>query len=233
MSFPGGMSLFELSTANTGTGAEPGTSVTSGGSKLILAPNISVAIMRWGFICTQTVNDTTNPLLLTLDWHPTVGSTAGAVVGLTTITSTATQWNASNQGAFATDLAGGSITLVKGASQIAAGKGVYHLMQPQTKMPPNDASTNPVPSPDTALVPGGGMQSLGLTVYPGQEVQLSVAGTPPAAGSGIFFIHYLHLAFEGQGAAYGAINSATLGTGILSSITPVVGDPGVWVRALS
>lgn len=233
MSFPGGMSLFELSTANTGTGAEPGTSVTSAGSKLILVPNISIAIMRWGFICTTTVNDATNPLVLTLDWHPTVGSTVGAVVGATTITSAASQWNASTQGAFATDLAGGSITLTKGTSQIAAGKGVYHLMQPQTKMPPNDASTNPVPSPDTAFVPGGGMQSLGLTVYPGQEVQLSVAAVAPAAGAGVFFIHYLHLAFEGQGAAYGAINNAALATGIPSSILPVVGDPGIWVRALS
>jgi hypothetical protein len=233
MSFPGGMSLFELSTANTGSGSEPGTSVASAGSKLILAPNISIAIMRWGFICTTTVNDATNPLVMTLDWHPTVGSTSGAVVGATTVTSAASQWNASTQGAFATDLAGGSITLTKGTSQIAAGKGVFHLIQPQTKMPPNDASTNPVPSPDTALVPGGGMQSLGFTVYPGQEVQVSVSAVAPGAGAGIIFIHYFHLSFEGQGTAYAAINSSTLATGIPSSITPVVGDPGMWVRAIS
>ncbi len=228
MSFPGGMSLFELSTANTGTGSEPGTSVTSAGSKLILAPNLPCAIMRWGFICTQTVNDATNPLVLTLDWHPTVGSTVGAVVGATTTLSSQTGWNASALPAFFTDLAGGSITLTKGTSQIAAGKGAYHQINPQTKMPPNDASTNPVPSPDTAFVPGGGMQSLGLTVYPGQEVQLSVSAVAPTAGSGIFFIHYLHLAFEGSGSNYGNV-----ATGIPSSITPVVGDPGIWTRLTS
>lgn len=233
MSFPGGMTLLELSTANTGSGSEPGTSVTSAGSKLILAPNVPCAIMRWGFICTTTVNDATNPLVLTLDWHPTVGSTTNAVIGATTVTASATQWNASSQGAFATDLAGGSITLTKGTSQIAAGKGIFHLMQPQTKMPPNDASTNPVPSPDTAFVPGGGMQSLGLTVYPGQEVQVSVSAVAPGAGAGIFFIHYWHLAFEGQGAPYAAINNAALATLIPSSITPVVGDPGIWSRAIS
>ncbi len=228
MSFPGGMGVYELSTANTGSGAEPGTAVTSSGSKLILAPNLPVAILRWGFISTTTVNDSTNALVLTLDWHPTVGSTAGAVVGATTTLQSQTGWNASALPAFFTDLAGGSITLTAGTSQLAAGKGVYHQINPQSKMPPNDASTNPVPSPDTAFVPGGGMQSLGLTVYPGQEVQLSVAAIAPGAGAGIFFIHFLHLAFEGAGSNYGNV-----ATGIPSSITPVVGDPGIWTRKTS
>lgn len=226
--FPGGMSVFELSTANTGSGAEPGTSVTVAGSKLILAPNLPLAVIRWGFICTSTVNDATNPLVLTLDWHPTVGSTVGAVVGATTTLSSQTGWNASALPAFFTDLAGGSITLTKGATQLAAGKGVYHQINPQTKMPPNDASTNPVPSPDTAFVPGGGQQSHGLTVYPGQELQLSVSTVAPAAGNGIFFIHYLHLMFGASGNNY-----ANVGTGIPSSITPLVGDAGIWTRLTS
>ncbi len=226
--FPGGSTLIELSTANTGSGAEPSAAVTSAGSKLILVPNIACAILRWGFICTTTVNDATNPLVMTLDWHPTVGSTAGAVVGATTLVASQTGWNASTLPAFYTDLAGGSITLTKGASQLAAGKGVYHLLNPQTKMPPNDASTNPVPSPDTAFVPGGGMNSLGLTIYPGQEVQLSVSAIAPAAGAGVFFIHYYHLAFEGSGSNY-----ENVATGIPASITPVVGDPGIWTRLLT
>lgn len=233
MSFPGGMTLIELSTANTGTGAEPGTSVTSAGSKLIFAPNIACAVLRWGFICTTTVNDATNPLVLTMDWHPTVGATAGAVIGATTQLASQTGWNAGTLPAFYTDLSGGSMTFVKGTSQIAAGKGAYHLINPQTKMPPNDASTNPVPSPDTAFVPGGGMQSIGLTVYPGQELQISVAAVAPGAGAGIFFIHYWHLAFEGAGAAYGGLATTNLATGIPSSITPVVGDPGMWSRFLT
>jgi len=168
-----------------------------------------------------------------LDWHPTAGSAGSAVLGATTVTSAATQWNASNQGAFATDLAGGTITTPP-STTLAIGKGFYHLIQPQTKMPPNDASANPVPSPDTAFVPGGGMQSLGLTVYPGQEVQFTVsqaAGT--TAGVAIPFLHFWHLAFEGQGAAYGAINNAALISGIPTSITPVVGDPGIWTRGIS
>lgn len=231
MSFPGGMSLFTLSSV-LNTGAEPGVTVAAG-AKLLLAPTTPVAVLRWGFICTTLVNDASNALKLSLDWHPTVGSAASSVVGATTVTATAAQWNASNQGAFATDLAGGSITLTASASQIAAGKGVYHLMQPQTKMPPNDASTNPVPSPDTAFVPGGGEMSLGLTVYPGQEVLLNSNATAPGAGAGIFFIHFWHLAFEGQGAGYGAINNSALATGIPSSITPVVGDPGIWTRFIS
>jgi len=222
------MSVFELSTANTGSGAEPGTSVASAGSKLILAPNLPVAVIRWGFICTSTVNDGTNPLVLTMDWHPTVGSTVGAVVGATTTLSSQTGWNASALPAFFTDLAGGSITFTKGTSQIAAGKGAYHQINPQTKMPPNDASTNPVPSPDTAFVPGGGMQSLGLTVYPGQEVQLSVSAVAPGAGAGILFIQYLHLAFGAAGNNY-----ENVATGIPSSIVPVVGDAGVWTRFTS
>lgn len=230
MSFPGGMTLLELSTANTGSGSEPGTSVTSAGAKLIFAPNVPCAIMRWGFICTQTVNDATNPLVMTLDFHPTVGSAAGAVVGATTSLASQTGWNASTLPSFFTDLAGGSMTLTKGTSQIAAGKGAYHFIQPQTKMPPTDSSTNPVPSPDTAFVPGGGMQSLGFTIYPGQEVQVSVSAVAPGAGAGIFFIHYLHLAFEGAGSAYGQVATSNLATLIPSSITPVVGDPGIWTR---
>src|SRR5271169_5839582 len=104
MSFPGGMSLFELSTANTGSGSEPGTAVTSAGAKLILAPNLPVAIMRWGFICTETVNDATNPLVITLDFHPTVGSAGSAVVGATTTLASQTGWNASSLPSFYTDL---------------------------------------------------------------------------------------------------------------------------------
>lgn len=226
--FAGGASLFELSTANTGSGSEPGTSVTTSGPKLILAPNISLAIVRWGFICTQTVNDATNPLVLTLDFHPTVGSVSGLVAGSTTLVASQTGWNSSTLPAFYTDLAGGSITLTKGTSQIAAGKGVYHQINPQAKMPPTDASANPVPSPDTANVAGGGQVSMGFSVYPGQEVALSVAPVAPGAGAGIFFVHYYHLAFAGSG-----VNYANVATGIPSGITPMVGDPGVWTRALT
>jgi hypothetical protein len=234
MSFPGGMSLFAYEGgANTGIAGEPPGIALAAGPVGILTPSIPIAIFRWGVIFTTAPVNSATALKLTLDWHPTAGSAASAVVGLTTVTSAATQWNASNQGAFATDLAGGSITTPINTT-LAIGSGFYHLIQPQTKMPPNDASTNPVPSPDTAFVPGGGQQSLGLTVYPGQEVQITVAtAAGTTAGVGITFIHYLHLAFEGAGAAYGAINNAALATGIPSSIRPIVGDPGIWTRAIS
>jgi hypothetical protein len=232
MSFPGGIPLLVSTSTTAGAtpveGAAISTSGNGGTDILTIRPSRPIAVLRWGFICTTLVNDGTNALALTFDWYPLAGSNSNRVVGATTTLQSQTGWNASALPAFYTDLAGGSITFTASASQIAAGKGAYHQINPQTKMPPNDASTNPVPSPDTAFVPGGGMQSLGLTVYPGQEVRMRLVSTAPTAGAIVPFVHYFPLAFQGAGSNY-----ENVATGIPSSITPVVGDPGIWTRVLT
>lgn len=222
MSFPGGITVLEIGLAPTGTEAAQGVSITTTGNKLIYAPSRPVALMRWGFIVTTAIASAFPTL--TLDWHPTAGSATSAVTGATTQLQGQTGWNASALPAFYTDLAGGSMTL---SAAMAAGKGAFHQINPQTKMPPNDASTNPVPSPDTAFVPGGGEQSLGLTVYPGQEIAFNVS---VAAGAGVVipFFHVIPLGFQGAGSNYENVAS-----GIPGSIQPIVGDPGIWTRFLS
>ena len=232
MSFPGGITVLEFY-APPVTGAPADPPLTTGpamaltaGAKVVVQPTRPIAIMRWGVIITAAVVNTATVLTLTMDWAPSIGGSY--VIGATTTLQSQTGWNASSLPAFFTDLAGGSITTAANAT-LAASKGFYHQINPQTKMPPNDASTNPVPSPDTAFVPGGGAQTLGLTVYPGQEVRINVTvagGT--TAGNGIPFFHYIPLAFQGSGSNYENVAS-----GIPASITPVVGDPGIWTRLVS
>lgn len=228
---PGDLILVATPVSFTSPSGVEGAAITTsanGGSDLItIRPTRPIAILRWGVIATTLVNDAVNALVLTFDWYPTAGSNSNRVTGATTTLSSQTGWNASALPAFFTDLAGGSITFTASASQLAAGKGAYHQINPQTKMPPNDSSTNPVPSPDTAFVAGGGMASIGLTVYPGQEVRMRLNATAPTAGAIVPFVHYYALAFQGAGSNN---EGGTTATGIPSSITPVVGDPGIWTR---
>lgn len=197
------------------------------GDVLVIRPTRPIAIVRYGIIATTTIADATNALVLSCDFRPTVGSLISAVTGVTTTISAQTGWNSSSLPAFYTDLAGGTLTLTAASSQLAAGSGAYHNINPQTKMPSTDSSTNPVPSPDTALVAGGGTVMMGLTVFPGQEVALVVQPTAPAAGAGLPFIHYFPLAFAASG---NNNEGSAVGTGIPSSIVPVGSDPGIFIR---
>lgn len=161
-----------------------------------LSPNAPIRIVRWGFICTTTVNDATNALKLTGDIRVTAGTDTGRVTGATTVVASQQGYNASNLPAFNTDAAGGSLTLVASASQVAAGKGVYHDLNPQT------GSGSPLlyPQPDTAFVSPGGVDTQ-LVVYPGQEFLIKSQATAPAAGAGIFFVEFEALGFQGTGYA--------------------------------
>ena len=201
--------------------------MTSAADVLVIRPTRPIAIVRWGLIATTTVNDSTNALVLSCNFRPTVGSTASQVVGVTTTVASTSGWNSSAMPAFYTDLAGGTLTLTAGTAQLTAGQGVYHNINPQTKMPSTDSSTNPVPSPDTALVAGGGAVMMGLTIFPGQEAALVVAATAPNAGAGIPFFHYFPLAFAANG---NNNEGSSVATGIPSSIVPTSSSPGIWVR---
>src|SRR5216684_1341619 len=101
------------------------------GDVLGWAPGAPIVVVRWGFVATTLVNDAVNALKLTLDLRVTAGTDTGRVTGATTTLQGATGYNASNQPNLFADTAGGSLTLVASASQVAAGKGVWHDMNPQ------------------------------------------------------------------------------------------------------
>ena len=161
--------------------------VTTATQVLQFAPSKPAQIVRWGFLCKTTVNDATNALVLSGDVWPVIGSNSNAIAGSTTVVSSTTGYNAAGSPALYSDTAGGSLTLTASATQVVAGKGVYHTMNPQKA---SSGSYYPVPGStqpaDTQLV-----------IYPGQQFVISVAATAPSAGDGIFFVEYKDLPFQG------------------------------------
>jgi len=198
--FDGNLHLTEIS---VGGGSATFTSVTSTGTVLSLRPTRPAQIIRWGFIAATVVDDATYPLTLTGNLRPVIGSTSNQTVGSTNTVQSATNgYNAAGQPALYSDVAGGSLTLTASASQVAAGKGVYHTMNPQA---PASGSYYPVPGStqpaDTQLV-----------VYPGQEFAIVIGATAPNAGTGVFFVEYKPLPFQGaqyNTAGQSVTNSAT------------------------
>lgn len=159
----------------------PGTyqAVTAAADALVLGVGGPCVVVRWGFVCSTLVNDAINALKLTGDLRATAGSDIGRVTGSTTTLQGATGYNASNQPTLFADTAGGSLTLAASASQVAAGKGVFHDMNPQAA-----SGTPPLYPPYTASQP----EDTQLEIYPGQEFILRIQATAPAAGAGRFFV---------------------------------------------
>jgi len=211
--------------ANPPLGSTSGpVSVETAADVLVFAPWRPVRIIRWGFICTSTVNDATNALALTLDLRPTAGSNVSRTTGASTILSGQTGWNASALPQFFYDLAGGSMTFAAGASQIAAGKAAFHEVASQK---PSATYSPYYPDPDTAFDSPGGVNTQ-FVIYPGQEAVIAVQAVAPAAGAGKFFLEIEEQAFEGNSS-----NNKIAVSGIPSSIIPTPSDPGVWTRFLS
>lgn len=166
-----------------------GYDTVAAGDKLIYSPSRPVRIVRWGFLCTTTVNDATNALKLTGDVRVTVGSDTGRVGGSTATVQAASGYNAAGQPALFQDTAGGSLTLTASASQVAAGKGVYHFMNPQA------GSGSPAIYP---AVDGTQKADTQLVIYPGQEFIIKSNATAPAAGAGVYFVEIEELPFQGS-----------------------------------
>jgi hypothetical protein len=166
--------------------------VTAAADVFRYSPNAPAQVVRWGFIATTTVNDGSNALKLTCDFRPTAGSNVSRTTGATTtIQTTTTGYNAAGQPALFSDAAGGSLTLVASTTQVVAGQGVYHTVNPQT----GSGSPALYPQPDT--VSGGGVNTQ-FTVYPGQEVLIAIQATAPGAGAGIFFMELREQPFQGD-----------------------------------
>lgn len=193
------------------------------------SPGAPAMVLRWGVIATTTVNDGSNGLKLTCDLRPTAGSDTGRLKGATYTVASQGGYNAAASPAFYIDyggtgttlgLGGGSITLTASATQIVAGKGVYHNVNPQAPTGSTLASGvitalgGYYPSPDTAFVPPGGIPTQ-FMVYPGQEVVIAVQATAPGAGAGVIFLEVIEQAFQGDYNNYGDVLS-----GVPSSISP-------------
>ena len=209
---------------NPAEGASGGTGypTVAAGTKLAYAPPKPIRVVRWGFICTTTVNDGTNALKLTCDLRAVAGGST--VTGTSTVIAAQSGWNAPNLPPVLYDLNGGSLTLVAGTSQVAAGAVVYHEVASQK---PSATFSPYYPDPQTAFDAPGGVNAE-FAVYPGQEVLITSQATAPAAGAGIFFLEVEELAFTGSGNNYPRI-----GTGVPSGITPTPSDPGTLTRVLS
>lgn len=173
-------------------GAETYVSVTTAQDILVWAPSKPVQIVRWGFIATTTVNDGANALKLRGDFRPTAGSNAGRVNGVTTTVAASSGYNAAGQPALFSDTAGGTLTLTPSATQVVAGQGVYHQVNPQTA-----GATGVYPAPDTSPGAGAGVDTQ-LVIYPGQEFVLTIVATAPAAGAGVFFVEARELPNQGD-----------------------------------
>ncbi len=199
-------------------------SVTAAANGLILGSHKPFRVVRWAFLATTTVNDATNALKLTCDFRPTAGSDAGRITGASTVNAAQTGWNAPSLPAVLYDLAGGSMTLVAGTSQIAAGQIIYHEVAAQK---PSATYTPYYPDPDTANDSPGGVNAQ-FVVYPGQELVLAVQSVAPAAGAGKFLVEVEALAFTGS-----KNNYPQLASGIPSAIRPTPSDPGTLTRVLS
>lgn len=174
-------------------GSNSYVSVTTSGDKLIYSPSRPVQIVRWGFIATTTVNDATNALKLRGDVRVTAGTDTGRVNGATTTVASSSGYNAAGQPALFSDTSGGTLTLTASASQVAAGKGVYHNVNPQVA----PAGSTVYPNPDTVAAAGAGVDTQ-LVIYPGQEFIITNLATAPAAGAGIFFVEVRELPNQGD-----------------------------------
>lgn len=217
--------------------AEGGTAsyvvVTSAADVFRYSPGAPCMVLRWGFIATTTVADATagHGLKLTCDLRPTAGSDTGRLVGATFTVAAASGYNATGAPAFYIDyggtgttlgMGGGSITLSPSATQVVAGQGVYHNLNPQAPTGSTVASGvitalgGNYPSPDTAFTPPGGV-STQFMVYPGQEVLIANRANTvvPVAGAGIFFMEVVEFPFVG-----GTNNYSGAASGIPSSISP-------------
>lgn len=171
--------------------------VTSAADVFKLTPSAPIQILRWGMICTTTVNDATagHGLKLTGDVRITAGSDSGRVTGLSTLVSAQTGYNGPSQPAFYYDTAGGSIKIQPSATQVVAGNFIYHTLAPQVP-----GTSNYYPDADTYFVSPGGVDTQ-LVIYPGQEFIIGVVAdaTVPSAGAGSFFCEFLQLPFQGTG----------------------------------
>lgn len=184
-------------------------SVASAGDVFRYTPAAPVWVKRWGFLATTTVNDATNALRLTMDLRPTIGSNVSRTTGATTTVASQTGYNATGQPGFLVDTAGGSLTLTASATQLLAGKGVYHDLNPQAATGSNPAL---YPRPDTDFLPPGGVDTQ-FVVYPGQEIVIAVQATAPGSGVGILFMEMQEL--PNQGTGYNQLGSI-----LPSSISP-------------
>lgn len=204
-------------------------SVASSADVFRYSPPVPCLVLRWGFIATTTVNDNTNGLKLTCDLRPTAGSDTGRLTGATFTVATSSGYNATNSPAFYIDYGGtgttlgaggGSITLTASTTQVVAGKGVYHTLNPQAPTGSTVASGvitalgGYYPAADANFTPPGGVDTQFL-VYPGQEVLIKVQATAPSAGVGILWMDVIEQAFAG-----GTNNYAAAANQIPSSISP-------------
>ena len=206
-----------------GTTAAP-IALTSAANVLIYRSHRPFRVVRWGLTVTTTINDATNALVLSCDLRPTAGSDVGRITGTSTVISAQSGWNASALPQFQYDLAGGTITMTAGASQLAAGQVAYHDVNPQK---PSATYTPYYPDPDTAFDSPGGV-STQFVVYPGQEVVIAVQPTAPGAGAGTIFLAIEEQAFQGSKS-----NNPVVVSGVPSSIRPTPSDPGTLNRFLN
>lgn len=200
------------------------------------SPPAPVQVIRWGFIATTTVNDATNALKLTCDLRPTAGSDTGRLKGASYKISASAGYNSSNGQDFYVDyggtgttlgLGGGSITLTASTTQVVAGKGVFHNVNPQAPTGSTVASgvitalSGQYPAVSTANTPPGGVDTQ-FVVYPGQELVIASQATAPGAGAGIVFIEVKLLPLAGDNNNYGQVAA-----GIPSAISPTPSNSGV------
>lgn len=199
------------------------------------SPGAPCMVLRWGFIATTTVNDGTNALKLTCDLRPTAGTDTGRLTGNTFTVASGTGYNATGAPAIYVDyggngttlgFGGGKITLTASTTQVVAGQGVFHNVNPQAPTSSTisggviSALSGYYPAPDTAFTAPGGYPTQ-FMVYPGQEVVIASKATAPGAGAGIFFMEVLEFPFQAANN-----NNAVTGTGVPSSIVPNPSNPG-------
>lgn len=213
------------------------------GDLMRYSPGKPVMLLRWGFIATTTVNDAVNALKLSADLRVTAGSDSGRLRGRTFVVSAGSGYNAQGSPAIYMDYGGngttlgrggGSITLTASASQLAAGLGVWHGVNPQ--VPTSSTVVGgivtaiggiyPTPQPGLTGFPGGGPVPPGglptqFIIYPGEELVIASNATAPGAGAGIVFAELIELPFTADGNS----NSGAP-TGVPSSIVPTPSEAG-------
>lgn len=210
-------------------------SVTAAADVFRYSPGAPVQVLRWGFIATTTVNDAANALKLTCDLRVTAGTDTGRLTGNTFLVAAGSGYNAAGSPSIYIDyggngttlgFGGGKITLTASTTQVVAGQGVFHNVNPQA--PTGSTISGGVisalggyyPSPDTSFVPPGGI-STQFVVYPGQEVVIANKATAPGAGAGIFFMEVCELPFQAN-----SNNNAVVASGVPTSIIPNPSNPG-------
>lgn len=137
-----------------------GIDVATAEDKVFWAPARPVNIVRWGFIMDVPLDVGTALVAHELDLRPTIKSDTDRVEGAT-----------DSDGV---DTAGGSITLP--ATDIAAGKGVFHNVSPK------------------------------LLVDPGEEVVIQCSVAPDTSGDAFYFIEYEQEPFHSGGSPAPALS---------------------------